>query len=237
MRTWKTKHGYIIIKVLSGRSNSYLISKGNYKILVDTGKKSSFKKLKLNIESLNVTNKQVSFLILTHTHFDHCQNATRIKEQDNCKIIVSEKAKESIANGYTSLPNGTSAITRLISRLGNWFGKKRFGYESFVTDVFINEHFDLFNYDLNIQLIKTEGHSADSVSVIVDNEMAIVGDALFGVFKNSIFPPFADDTEKMIESWGKLINANCKIFLPGHGREIKRELLQMEYDIKRIKAK
>lgn len=230
MKTWKTKNGYIIIKVLSGRSNSYLISKGNYNILVDTGKKSSFKKLKLNIESLNLINKQVSFLILTHTHFDHCQNTARIKVQDNCKIIVSEKEKESIKNGYTSLPDGTSVFTSLISRLGNWFSEKRFGYESFVPDFFINENFDLFNYDLNIQLIKTEGHSADSVSVIVDNEIAIVGDALFGVFKNSVFPPFADDTEKMIESWGKLLNTNCKIFLPGHGKEVIRELLQKEYD-------
>jgi glyoxylase-like metal-dependent hydrolase (beta-lactamase superfamily II) len=52
---------------------------------------------------------------------------------------------------------------------------------------------------------------------------------MFGVFKNSIFPPYSDDAVKMIESWGKLINSGCSIFLPGHGKEIKRSLLEKEY--------
>jgi glyoxylase-like metal-dependent hydrolase (beta-lactamase superfamily II) len=42
-------------------------------------------------------------------------------------------------------------------------------------------------------------------------------------------PPYADNIEAMIENWGKLLNTNCNIFLPGHGKEIKRELLQKEY--------
>lgn len=64
----------------------------------------------------------------------------------------------------------------------------------------------------------------------MDNEIAIVGDTMFGVFKNSIFPPYSDDTVKMIESWGRLLNTDCIIFLPGHGKEINRKLLQKEYE-------
>ncbi len=121
-------------------------------------------------------------------------------------------------------------FTRLISFLGNWTGKKRFGYKPFIPDILLDEEFDLMDYDLNIKLIKTEGHSSGSISVIVDNEIAIVGDAIFGVFKNSVFPPYADKIEEMVESWDKLLNTDCNIFLPGHGKEVKRELLQKEYD-------
>jgi glyoxylase-like metal-dependent hydrolase (beta-lactamase superfamily II) len=53
---------------------------------------------------------------------------------------------------------------------------------------------------------------------------------MFGVFKNSIFPPYADNTGKMIKSWNRLLNTDCSIFLPGHGNEIKRELLKKQYD-------
>jgi hydroxyacylglutathione hydrolase len=79
-------------------------------------------------------------------------------------------------------------------------------------------------------LINTEGHSPGSISIIVDNEVAVAGDAMFGVFKNSIFPPYADNPAEMVKSWKKLLNTGCKIFLPGHGNEIKRERLKKEYE-------
>jgi glyoxylase-like metal-dependent hydrolase (beta-lactamase superfamily II) len=43
-------------------------------------------------------------------------------------------------------------------------------------------------------------------------------------------PPYADNTDKMIKNWKRLLNTDCKIFLPGHGNEIKRELLKKQYD-------
>jgi Zn-dependent hydrolases, including glyoxylases len=84
--------------------------------------------------------------------------------------------------------------------------------------------------DANIRVISTPGHSIGSISVIVDNEVAIVGDALFGIFSNSVFPPFADDVKTLIDSWGKLLKTNCTLFLPAHGRPITRELLEREYN-------
>ena len=46
---------------------------------------------------------------------------------------------------------------------------------------------------------------------------------------STAFPPYADNISEMIESWGILLNTDCKIFLPGHGREIKRNHLENEY--------
>ena len=65
--------------------------------------------------------------------------------------------------------------------------------------------------------------------MIVDDEIAIVGDEMLGVYQNSIFPPFADDIKRMIHNWGKLLNTDCVLFLPGHGKAITQELLQNEY--------
>lgn len=70
----------------------------------------------------------------------------------------------------------------------------------------------------------------DIISVIVDNEFAIVGDTMFGVFKKSIFTPFSDNIKELIKSWGKLLNTDCSIFLSGHGEKINRELLKSEYN-------
>jgi hydroxyacylglutathione hydrolase len=230
MNRWITHNGYKVFQVLSGRSNSYMISNDEQNILVDTGKETAFSKLRENIKTLGLDNSDISHLILTHTHFDHCQSAYQIKSENNCQIVVSENAAVSISNGYTKLPEGTLLTTKLVARIGQFTGKKRFGYKTFIPDFLISgdDEFQMNNYDLSI--IETPGHSQDSISIIIDNEIAIVGDVMFGAFRNSVFPPYADSIETMVGSWEKLLNTDCEIFLPGHGREIRRSLLRKEYD-------
>ena len=230
MKTWKTKNGSKIFRVLSGRSNAYLILYDNKTILVDTGKKSAFGRLNRKLKTLNVPVENISTLILTHTHFDHCQSAKKIQEGSACLIIVSGAAEDYIPKGYTRLPGGTFPITKLISKFGSLVGEKRFGYEPFRPDILVNGDIGLNDEKDGIKIIKTAGHSDDSVSILVENEIAIVGDSMFGIFMNSIIPPYADDIPEMIESWRKLLNTNCKIFLPGHGREINRNLLEKEFE-------
>ncbi|MDD3744373.1 MAG: MBL fold metallo-hydrolase, partial [Lentimicrobiaceae bacterium] len=229
-KSWKTKSGYKIFQVLSKRGNSFLISTPEHNMLVDTGMSSAFKRLFLNINSLKLKNHGIDYLILTHTHFDHCQNAAKIKEQEHCKIIVSEKEKDFAGKGYTPLPKGTTLVTDILSRIGKRLSRKWFGYKPFKPDILIDEEYNFNDDNINIKLFKTEGHTAGSISVIVDNEIAIVGDAMFGVNRNSVFPPFSDNQKEMIKSWNKLLNSDCVRFLPGHGKEIEKELLKKEFD-------
>jgi hydroxyacylglutathione hydrolase len=76
MKTWKTKNGSNIFRILSGRSNAFLISSNNLNVLVDTGHDRLWQKLKKNLDNHNI--KIIDYLILTHTHFDHAGNAARI---------------------------------------------------------------------------------------------------------------------------------------------------------------
>ncbi|MBN2280668.1 MAG: MBL fold metallo-hydrolase [Candidatus Marinimicrobia bacterium] len=229
MKKWKTKHGCKISRVLSGRSNAYLVQLDNANFLVDTGTKSAFGKLIRNIHRLGLSPENLSGLILTHTHFDHCQSARRIKEISHCRILVSGAARDAVKTGYTRLPDGTFWITKGIARLGQWIGARKLGYEPFEPDILIQDHPDLYNLYSKVQILRTVGHSCDSISIIVDDEIAIVGDTMFGILKNSIFPPFADDQQQLIASWKDLLKTHCQWFMPGHGKEITRNLLQKEY--------
>ncbi len=230
MYNWQTKSGTHIYQVLCGRSNSYLISTPKWNFLVDTGKKSAYKKLRQRIDSLNLGHSKIGGIILTHTHYDHCQNAYAIQLHNKCRIWIGWKETEYAIRGYSPLPKGTYRITKIISKLGNLIGQRIFGFDPFIPDVFISVDSFLMKDELNIRLILTEGHSIGSLSVVVDDEIALVGDAMIGTFKDSIFPPFAEDVNEMIESWGKLLETDCDTFLPGHGKEISRELLQSEYN-------
>lgn len=113
------------------------------------------------------------------------------------------------------------------------FGKKmqsRYKYESADPDILVGEKLDLDIFGLNSYIIHSLGHSKGSMCIIIDDDgIALVGDTMFGVFGNSIFPPFADDVEIMIENWKKLLETGCKLFLSGHGKVISRELLGKQY--------
>jgi hydroxyacylglutathione hydrolase len=77
-----------------------------------------------------------------------------------------------------------------------------FAYQPVQPDILVNERMTLNEFGFNAFVIHTPGHSFGSISVIIDNEIAIVGDAMFGVFRNSVFLPFADDLKQMVISWG-----------------------------------
>ncbi|OFY44629.1 MAG: hypothetical protein A2X18_03290 [Bacteroidetes bacterium GWF2_40_14] len=192
-------------------------------MLVDTGRKSTYNKLLKKLSILDCTS--IDYLILTHTHYDHCQNAFALKELYKCKIVASMFESDFTMAGLTPVPKGTVAPARMISALGRMLGDKIAGYKPFNADMIVGEHLDLKDKGLDIDIIHTPGHSPGSISVIIENEIAIVGDTLFGVLPCSVFPPFADDITQMKESWKKLQDTGCSLFLPGHGREIKKERL------------
>ncbi len=228
MNSWTTRNGYKIIRVLWGRSNAYLVSYNETSILIDTGKASAYRRLYKNLKNPEICGN-ITHLILTHTHFDHCQSAKQIKEDFQCRIIVSEHASGPIMKGYSKIPGGTLFLTKPIAKLGQIIGKRHYDYPPFAADNYVEDDHSYHIEPLDIKIINTPGHSADSVSIIVNDEIAVVGDAMFGIFANSILPPFAEDKVKLIESWGKLLNTNCSLFLPGHGKAIGRPLAIKSY--------
>ncbi|MGB9979296.1 MBL fold metallo-hydrolase [Methanobacterium sp.] len=228
MKTWTTQNS-TIYQILEGRSNSFLINSQNNYILIDTGRKNSWKDLNNKVEEILVKDK-LSGLILTHTHFDHAENAAKIKEKYGSTILTHKNESDYLKQGNSPLPKGTNLATGFMV---NAFGKhvqSRYSYEPADPDIFVDEEYNLHNFGFNACVIHTPGHSKGSMSVIIDSEIAIVGDAMFGVFGNSVYPPFADDPETMVKSWNKLINTNCNLFLPGHGKEINRKLLKNQYE-------
>lgn len=143
---------------------------------------------------------------------------------------MGEKEKEYVIEGYSPVPREASFVPSLISRFGNLVGKGRFGYEPFNPDILVSDEFGLDGNDLNIRMIGTAGHSPGSIGVIVDEQIVMVGDSMFGIFPHSIYPPFSDDPGKMIRSWKRLLKTGCETFLPGHGDGINRVKLSWELE-------
>jgi len=225
---WVTKNGYEIHQLLKGRSNSFLVIKGKKALLVDTGRKSKRRILVRRLDKFNGIT--ITALILTHSHFDHAENAAYLKERYHLPIIIHKEEAQFLKQGENPSIRGAFFITRLLTSLWESKIKSHFRYEPVEYDFLVEERFDLDNFGFNGYLLHTPGHSSGSMSLIVDNEVAIVGDAMFGVIKRMIYPPFAEDPDLMIKSWGKLLDAGCSIYFPAHGTQNSRKLMIDQFE-------
>jgi len=224
MKTWFTKNGIKITRILFGRSNAFILSNNKSRALVDTGSASDERRL---LKRLDETGKPDS-VILTHTHFDHTGNAAAVKTRFEPVYIVHELEKIFLETGDSPLPNGTMAWTRFIYRLGAEKVPQWFHVPGVKATIIFNKNLDLADYGFNTYILHTPGHSPGSSSVVVENEIALVGDTLVGM-PVSVFPPWGDDTHEIIRSWKRLLDTGCHTFHPAHGWPVSRERLEKEY--------
>lgn len=223
-----TKNGYRIIQILSGRSNVFLLTNGEKNILIDTSPERLWNKLEKKFRHLNINH--IDYLILTHSHFDHAGNAHSIREKYKALVIIHREEAPYLTTGIIVMPLGTNLFSKFIV---NFLANKitpMFRCKPCQYDLLVDTKFDLNDFGFNAYILHTSGHSPGSVSVIIDDEIAIVGDAMFGIFKWSVFPPYAQDTVQMIHSWGKLLETNCTVFIPAHGSANSRQLVQKDYN-------
>jgi len=223
MKKWRTTGGTDIWQVLHGRSNAYLLCRGDRYILVDTGRKKNRRLLCRNLETLGILKASSLLLVLTHTHFDHAENAAYLKKKYSAQIAVHEEEADFLGKGSSPLPGGTLPVLRQVAGVVKKLVGPFFDFEAVLPDYRVSGPFDLKDHGFEGSLMSIPGHSRGSMAVIIEDETALVGDGMFGVFKKSIFPPFGDDALLLKKSWFLLFDTGCSLYLPGHGREISRE--------------
>ncbi|MEA4926913.1 MAG: MBL fold metallo-hydrolase [Syntrophomonadaceae bacterium] len=228
MKTWKTKSGYEIIRILSGRSNAFIINNGTACIMVDSSRFNQWRKLRRRLRLLQI--ERIDLLILTHSHFDHAENARKLKAEFHPQILIHQSEADYLRYGDSPLPQGTICFTRIILKLFANLLQPRLKYQGVDGDIEVASRLDLNPWGYNAYIIHTPGHTRGSMSLIIDDEIALVGDAMVGEIKNSIFQPFADDIGEAVRSWQRLLDTNCSTYLPAHGGAISRQLVLKEYE-------
>jgi glyoxylase-like metal-dependent hydrolase (beta-lactamase superfamily II) len=228
MKILVTKSGYKIIQVLSGRSNVFLLSSGAKNILIDTSSEFMWSTLNKRLKQLNIT--VIDYLILTHSHFDHAANSNRIKSDYKASVIIHQNEAANLASGRNPATSGTNFVTRSLAGMLSRPWMTFLNYEPCAYDLVVDKRLDLSDFGFNAYILYTPGHTVGSMSIIVDDEIALVGDCMFGIFRSTVFPPYAEDPEEMISSWGRLLDTGCKLFLPSHGWANNRSLVQKDYN-------
>ncbi len=85
---------------LSGGCNVYMIDAGGELILVDVGHEGDVEYVKENITDEDMNPRDVSTLLITHSHLDHAGGAAKAKETFNCRLAAHELTAKAIEEGF-----------------------------------------------------------------------------------------------------------------------------------------
>lgn len=172
--------------------NTHVVEFENGCIVIDAG--CPISKIK------EITTKPILAVFVTHSHFDHIKN---IEEYDKLNIPIY--AHKSAVEMLTDEVKNASLIFNQPCR----FNVKNI---EFVED---NEIIETNNH--TIQCLHTPGHSADSISYLLDNETLFSGDTVFSVAVGRDDLP-TSNTNQLIKSLNKILNLNYISLFAGHGR-------------------
>ena len=132
----------------------------------------------------------------------------------------------------------TSLEARLLKPFIDWFVDKPF--EGVSADILIEKEMSLEAFGVRGQIIFTPGHTNGSLSVLVDDRAAIVGDLMRGGYLGGgLFPRlpnyhyFADNLETVKASIGKVMSFSPRLVFVGHGGPLERDAIRKRFSVSR----
>jgi len=210
-------------------SNCYLVE-GDKKVLIDTGCPGEAKTIIRELKKRNVELSDLSLILHTHGHSDHCGSTTELIKLHKIPTAIHSADSHMTENGKNDFLKTTRPIARFIKP----FVDKPF--LAFKSDIYIDNYTDLKSFGINANIHLTKGHTSGSISLEFDNKEAIIGDVMMGGFMGGEFLPhlpdyhyFADDIKEIDQSIKKILTFNVDKFYVGHGGPLKRDDIEKRF--------
>ena len=189
-----------------GYSTVSLVETDGRRILIDTGPASRRLWLFKALESRGLGFEDIDTVVLTHLHWDHCQNADLFTES---KVLVHPKEID-----YAKNPNRHDVMSA--SYFTDMLGKLR-----------VNPISDGDEVAPGVSIIDTPGHTRGHISIVAEHDgerVLVAGDAMpdGGTVRRKLPYNVFWDVNEASESVEKMIAAS-NVFYPGHDRPFRLE--------------
>jgi glyoxylase-like metal-dependent hydrolase (beta-lactamase superfamily II) len=219
-------------------TNCYLLKADHGYVLIDTGYDWEWDTFRKQLDRAKIDFADIEYLILTHHHDDHAGLLNQVVTKNpGIKVVMSRRAKELLAKGRNDRTNGGAYINKRVNALLTI--KKMFDkrwthtfppYNTRENDIVVSGSISLQELGIGLtgKILQTLGHSADSISVVLDDGDCIAGDAAanflqFAGTKHCII--YVEDLEQYYRSWSSILEAGAKQIYPAHGKPFSAEEL------------
>ena len=211
-----------------GVDHCYII-RGEGTIMIDGGGPNQVGSFEKFIASLSIKPQDIKMLVLTHGHWDHIGSAKGIKELTGAKLAIHQQEKEWLEKSLKPLPPGVSVWGKIFGRIMGMFMPLVHVPGADVDIVLGDGEFPLSGYGIPGKILYTPGHSMGSVSVLLETGDAFVGDLAMNGFplrSGPGLPIFAEDMQKVRESWRLLMDAGAETIYPAHGKPFSVDFIR-----------
>ena len=214
-----------LITLKIGPTNCYLLKSEDGRLLIDTSLPTCFRQFIRELRTVRIDLSEIRCLLLTHSHDDHAGFAAEVKDKASCKMIVHENATEALKNGCNkNVGRYLNKPASVFMSLYSWVKRRSWEYSPVTfddDDIIVADHDDDVLKTLGIggRILYTPGHTDDSLSVLLANGDAFVGDACMNIVSLLHYRPVAmHNSDRVFESWRKIIESGAKTIYPAHGK-------------------
>ena len=212
-----------IIQIKLAFSNAYLV-RDRKSILVDTGAPNEADKILTAVQRAGVEPSDISLILHTHGHIDHAGSTAELKRRLRVPTAVHVRDAFMLRTGT----NGDVRPRNLEAKLVKRILVKPF--EASEPDIIIEEEMILSDFGVDGRVIFTPGHTKGSLSVLLANKEAIIGDVMMGGWvggevlgSRPNYHYFIDDIGDVHTSIRKIVGSKPARVYVGHGGPLKPE--------------
>ncbi|MFC1812898.1 MBL fold metallo-hydrolase [Thermodesulfobacteriota bacterium] len=171
------------------------------------------------IKNFKIEEKKIRWIIILHSHFDHCGMVPFFKKRwPWVKIIASQRAKDLLSD-----PRVTESIRSFNQELLIEHGREKqavnegFEFSGIAVEDLVKEG-DILNCgDLTMEVLEVPGHSSCSIAVYVPREKAMFASDAAGVpFGNHIFTAANSNFDKYQKSLERIAGYDIDVLLAEH---------------------
>ena len=213
------------VQTVSGEgANIYLIETNDGYILVDTGMPFLAKQLDGVLEDAGVDPQSVQLIVLTHGHLDHLGSVAYAQQITGAKVLCHRSLADRLVNSKAE--PAVAHTKNLGKRLMNGLSRL-LKYQGLEPDIQIDDEYDLSEYGIAGKIIHTPGHSASSVSIVLDNGEALIGDMVRDEGVGEIgLGAFYEDKQLLLESLEQVVDLAPERIYLSHGSTIDNATLK-----------
>ena len=179
--------------------------KGDRTAIIDTGAPGNERNILKALKVAGISRDQVSIIVITHAHWDHCGSTRALKESLKVPVMAGWPDAEFLEKGENTPVMNLPGKLKSTSSSGP-------KVEAVSADVVVREDMSLDGYGIDAHVFLTPGHTEGSLSVIASN-----GDCATGDFLASLFSGAHETIEQSLK---KLTSGGAKRFYPSHAASI-----------------